>query len=189
MAEDKTLSGLKWFKANQAKYPNSTKVSDLDSSFKSNVTAFNAALKAAGAKIVVSTTKRNKSRAAIMHWAYKLANGKVKVAAIPKIAGVTINWDHGDDAKSKKAAKDMIGSSGFNIKYQPSLTSRHIQGKAIDMTITWSGELKIQNKKKEEVTIASSPRNGQNKDLHKIGATYGVVKLVSDPPHWSTDGK
>ena len=42
MPEDKTLSGLKWFKANQAKYPNSTKISDLDSGFKSNVTAFNA---------------------------------------------------------------------------------------------------------------------------------------------------
>jgi hypothetical protein len=25
-------------------------------------------------------------------------------------------------------------------------------------------------------------------DLHALGATYGVIKLVSDPPHWSDDG-
>jgi uncharacterized Zn-binding protein involved in type VI secretion len=25
-------------------------------------------------------------------------------------------------------------------------------------------------------------------DLHAVGASYGVHKLVSDPPHWSDDG-
>lgn len=25
-------------------------------------------------------------------------------------------------------------------------------------------------------------------DLYAVGATYGVQKLVSDPPHWSDDG-
>ena len=26
------------------------------------------------------------------------------------------------------------------------------------------------------------------KDLYTLGATYGVVKLVKDKPHWSDDG-
>jgi uncharacterized protein YcbK (DUF882 family) len=171
MADDKDLSGLDWFKRNHAKYPNSAKIADLDSGFKSNVKAFTDALKAAGAKVTVSATLRNPKRAALMHWAFKVAKGKVKAAAVPKIAGVRITWDHGDDSKSVAAAAEMVGKSGFNIAFQPSLTSRHIQGKAIDMTID------------------SAPTNGRNKELHKVGATYGVVKLVSDPPHWSTDGR
>ncbi|WP_217701976.1 hypothetical protein [Phaeobacter sp. HF9A] len=186
---DKTLSGLSWFKANQSSYPNSTKIADLESGFKGKVQAFEKALKAAGAKITVSTTKRNKARAAIMHHAWMVANKKTKPKDVPKIDGVKINWDHGDDAKSIKAAKDMIGKSGFNIAFKPSLTSRHIQGKAIDWTITWTKELKILGKDGKEVTITTSPKNGTNKDLHKVGKGYGVVKLVTDPPHWSTDGK
>ncbi len=190
MADSKNLSGLDWFRANQAKYPNSARVADLDSSFKPKVKAFIAALEEAKAKVRIASTLRNPQRAAVMHWAFKVANGKTKPKDVPKIAGVTIEWDHGDDKASIAAAKDMVGASGFNIKYQPSLTSRHIEGKAIDMTITWSKSLTIKNKKGEEVTIDSSPRNGAgNKDLHKLGATYGVNKLVSDPPHWSTDGK
>jgi hypothetical protein len=38
------------------------------------------------------------------------------------------------------------------------------------------------------VDITSSPRTGQNGELHAVGQTYNVVKLVSDPPHWSADG-
>jgi hypothetical protein len=189
MADDKDLSGLDWFKRNHAKYPNSAKIADLDSGFKSNVKAFTDALKAAGAKVTVSATLRNPKRAALMHWAFKVAKGNVKAAAVPKIAGVRITWDHGDDSKSVAAAAEMVGKSGFNIAFQPSLTSRHIQGKAIDMTITWSKSLTIKNRKGEDVTIDSAPTNGRNKELHKVGATYGVVKLVSDPPHWSTDGR
>jgi hypothetical protein len=189
MAGDK-LSGLDWFKKNQAKYPNSNKVEDLDSGFKSKVKDFLGALKDAGAKVTVSSTLRNPARAAIMHWAFKVANGKVKPSAVPKIKDVDIKWDHGDETKSVDAAKEMVGPSGFNIAFQPSLTSRHIEGKAIDMTITWKKSLTIKNKKGEEVAIEKGPRSGdKNKELHKVGATFGVIKLASDPPHWSTDGK
>ncbi|KIC48125.1 hypothetical protein [Tateyamaria sp. ANG-S1] len=186
---DKNLSGLAWFKANQSKYPNSNKISALASGFKTSVQAFEKALKAAGATIIVSSTKRNKSRAYIMRYAWDVANKKTAPDKVPKITGVDINWDHGDAAKSIKAAKEMIGSSGFNIAYKPSLTSRHIEGKAIDWTIKWNKELKIKDKKGKEVVIKSSPKSGQNKELHAVGKTYGVVKLASDPPHWSTDGR
>ena len=186
---DNSLSGLDWFRKNQAKYPNSSRVDDLESSFKSKARAFIGALEAARAKVKISATLRNPQRAAVMHWAFKVANGKVKPKDVPAIPGVDIKWDHGDDKASVAAAKEMAGPSGFNIVYQPSLTSRHIEGKAIDMTITWTKTLTIKNKKGEDVTIDSSPRNGRNKDLHKVGASYGVYKLVSDDPHWSSDGK
>ena len=35
---------------------------------------------------------------------------------------------------------------------------------------------------------SASPRSGANKQLQAVGAGYGVIKLKSDPPHWSSDG-
>lgn len=38
-------------------------------------------------------------------------------------------------------------------------------------------------------SITTVPRNGAgNVALHGVGAGYGVLKLVADPPHWSDDG-
>ncbi|MGQ0566280.1 MAG: hypothetical protein ACT4OK_14590 [Gemmobacter sp.] len=186
---DKDLSGLAWFKANQSKYPNSTSVNDLEGGFKTKVKTFIKALEDAGASVTVDSTLRDKTRAAIMHWAFKVASGKVKPKDVPAIKGVTITWDHGDDKASVAAAKEMIGPSGFDIAYQPSLTSVHIEGKAIDMAISWSCKvLEIKDGKGKTVKIDKAPKTGQNKELHKVGASYGVKKLVKDPPHWSADG-
>lgn len=174
----------------QSKFPNSSSINDLTGSFKSNAKAFVDALKAAKANVAIEATLRHPKRAAVMHWAYKVAKGTVKAAKVPKISGVDIEWDHGDDKKSVAAAKAMIGPSGFKIVHLPSLTSNHIKGTAIDMTITWSGDLKIKNKKGDEVTITTSPRNGaKNTELHAVGATYGVKKLLNDAPYWSENGR
>jgi hypothetical protein len=185
---DKNLSGIEWFRSNQAKYANSKEVGDLNGTFKSGVTEFLKALKEAGAKVTVMSTKRDPVRAFIMHWAWKLANGQIKAAKIPSRSGLNINWDHGDEDESQDAAEEMIGSSGFNMAHIAALNSNHIAGLAIDMTITWSGTLNIKNKQGDEVEISSSPKNGNNRELHEVGASYGVKKLVSDPPHWSFDG-
>jgi hypothetical protein len=71
--------------------------------------------------------------------------------------------------------------------------------KVLDMTIAWTGMLKIRDKGGKEVKITSSPRDGNNKHQtvdhrfsvknQELRETYGVIKLVSDPPHWSVDGK
>ena len=76
----------------------------------------------------------------------------------------------------------------FNIAYRPSLRSRHIGGKAIDMTITWTGNLQMQDGHGQPVTVPPPGGGDINAKLHRVGATYGVIKLVSDKPHWSTDG-
>ena len=75
----------------------------------------------------------------------------------------------------------------FGIVFQPSLTSRHILGLAIDMTIDWAGAVKVRNAADNEVSL-SSTSDGTNTALHGVGASYGVFKLVSDPPHWSDNG-
>lgn len=50
------------------------------------------------------------------------------------------------------------------------------------MTITGITGKLLKNANGTEVYIQSQS------SLHAVGATYGVYKLLSDPPHWSDDG-
>jgi hypothetical protein len=181
------LSGSAWWHANQASFPNSTDVDDLEAGFQAKVKNFITALEDAGADITISSTLRHKDRAYLMHYSWKLTYGMIKAADVPARAGVNIIWDHGNDAKSKAAAKQM--KELFGMVHIADLASRHIDGKAIDMDITWSGTLKIKNASGTVIDIATTPRTGAgNAKLHQVGATYGVKKLVGDAPHWSHDG-
>jgi len=180
------LSGSAWWHANQAKFPNSDSIADLALPFRANVEAFVAALKVAGASVDIASTLRNKKRAYLMHYSWKIAKGLIQPAAVPGETGVDIVWDHGDIAKSKAGAQEMVSS--FAIKFQPSLTSLHLSGLAIDMDIDWSATLKIKNKNGQTVEIAGPGTGATNTILHSVGASYGVRKLLSDPPHWSSTG-
>jgi hypothetical protein len=180
------LSGAAWWHANQAKYPNSAAVADLAKPFQDNAAKFIKAMKDAGASVSVSATRRNATRAKLMHFSWKVAKGLIAPRDVPAIPQCAIRWDHGDLAKSRKAAQEMVDL--FQIAFQPSLTSLHIEGRAIDMTIGWNGTLSIQDATGKDHAIGA-PRDGAaNTQLHKVGATYKVVKLVSDPPHWSDNG-
>ena len=116
-----------------------------------------------------------------MHYAWKIANGTIQPSEVPAREGVNINWDHGDAAKSKRAAQAMVNAYG--IVHQPSLTSNHIDGIAIDMTISNMKGKTMKNGGGKSIKINS------NRGLHKVGASFGVHKLVSDPPHWSANGR
>ena len=74
------------------------------------------------------------------------------------------------------------------MAFPASLTSLHIKGEAVDMTIGWAGTLSIADAA-GQVHAIGGPRSGEsNANLHAVGATYGVKKLLSDPPHWSSTG-
>ena len=128
-----------------------------------------------------------------MHWAWRIVKDDYDVQKVPAKEGININWWHGSQKMSIKAVQDMVfGYEINNLKVAPSLTSHHITGKAIDMSISWSGELKIKNANGTELTIKSSPRDGTNSELITVGKTYGVIHYTdveADKPHWSTDGK
>jgi len=175
------LSGLCWFDRNQRKYPTSTSEKDLESGFRSKVEAFLKALRVAGASVTISATFRPKARAQVMHYAYRVAKGELDPAKVPVIPNVKIVWDHGDKQRAIYGAREMV--KAFGIVKKPSLTSNHITKKAIDMTISWSGNLSIVDSKGKTVIIKSGPRDGTNTELHKVGASYGVKKLVRDKPH------
>jgi hypothetical protein len=70
----------------------------------------------------------------------------------------------------------------YGIVYAPALTSRHTEGRAIDMTISGYA-----NKTFDDAD-GTATRVRTASDLYALGATFGVIKLVADKPHWSDDG-
>ena len=182
------LSGKDWV----AKFPTSRSVDDLEPAFKANVQRFLGALAAAGATVVINATYRPKERAYLMHYAFRVARQGLNPLDVPVRSGVDIQWAHRtaagklDLTASRKAAEEMV--IGYDIAFKPALNSNHTLKLAIDMTISWSGDLKIADASGKVVTIGA-PRTGQNSKLITVGASYKVIKLVSDPPHWSADGR
>jgi hypothetical protein len=183
------LSGARWWRANQWRYPNSRSVDDLEADFRDKVKVFIAALKEGEATVNVSSTRRNRIRAYLMHYSWKVARGEIAPDKVPTVAGLNIEWDHGDPKKSRKGASEMVEL--FNMAHIASLTSNHISGKAIDMTISWSGNLAVRVPGREHpIIISTGPRNGEgNRELHRLGREFEVYKLLKDPPHWSHDGR
>jgi len=181
-------SGASWV----SQFPASKSTADLTPEFGAGVDRFLGALRGAGADVDVATTLRPAERAYLMHYAWKIGKDGLDPETVPKMAGVDIDWVHRkpdgsvDPAASRAAASAM--NAGYGSVHEPSLTSRHGEGRAIDMAIRWTGDLVIQDASGHEVTIKSTPRDGTNTELAQIGATYGVVKLQGDRPHWSDDG-
>lgn len=188
-------SGALWV----SRFPGSCEVADCDSPFKDGLSAFIAAMVAAGAKVRISATYRPAERAYLMHWAWKIWKGLADPQKVPAKSGVHIKWDHTDSAghydkkKSVDAAAAMV--NGYDISdlgVAPALESQHTLRLAVDMSISWSGALTIQDKAGQSIVIKSAPSSGMNKDLHAVGASYGVIKYNArgtDKPHWSSNGK
>jgi len=182
------LSGIAWV----GRFPTSKSTETLVDGFRQKCEAFLAALEDAGATVSINATLRPPERAYLMHWSFVINTGEVEPDDVPEYAGVEIEWVHRkrnrsiDLAASRAAAAAMV--HGYDIAHRPSLTSLHIFGKAIDMSVEWDGALKIKQKNGSKKTIGSLPRTGLNHELWAVGATYGVLKLPSDPPHWSSTG-
>ncbi|MTH47615.1 hypothetical protein GJV78_15390 [Escherichia alba] len=134
-----------------------------------------------------------------MHWSWKIARGRVQPENVPAKSGVDIDWVHRgaggkvDTTASINAAKAMVRAYGMtNLNVAPALNSRHTEGNAVDMSLSWSGNLEIKNKRGDTVVINTLPRDGMNSQLHEVGKTFGVIKYhggSNDKPHWSTDGR
>jgi len=177
------LSGPQWV----ARFPTSVSVADLAAPFATKVTNFIEAMRAAGAVVQISATFRPKERSYLMHWAWQIGVNNLDPTMVPPMTGVPIRWAHPEMAQSRFAAQQMV--SAYGLVKIAALNSRHADRRAIDMTISWSGSLSIHQQDGTVRQIDSQPRNGSNQELIIIGSGYGVIKLVSDPPHWSDDGR
>lgn len=188
-----TKSGRYWVTWANAHAKNSDKLDDLEIIFRNGVKAFVAALTSAGATVNISTTKRSDKRAYLFHWSWKISQGKCKPSDAKKMIGVDIEWDHSDLAKSIAGALEMVNGFGLATPPRsinpPSLTSNHINGKAVDMTIKWAGTIKVKKKNGIVVSVTYSQNVNTNITLQSVGDSYGVKKLKTDAPHWSYNGR
>lgn len=163
-----------------AKFPGSKLTKDLTPTFQASVEKFIDAITAAGGSVRVNATYRPRERAYLMHYATKIAKGKIKAEKVPPMTGVNIDWVHETDEASVAAAEKM--RSEYDIVYPPELVSRHTERGAIDMTISNIIGKKMTDAEGKEVKIE------KESDLHAVGKSYGVIKLLGDKPHWSDDG-
>lgn len=177
------VSGPQWCK----RFATSNSLDDLLPPFADACRAFLSRLSRAGATVSVAATYRPVERAYLMHWCCMVGNSGQDPRGVPPMKGVSIDWTHGGSiVKARAAAQKMM--AGYEIKFPAALVSRHTQRRAIDMTIGWKGSLKITDFNGQSHTISSGVRNGSNPQLIIVGRTFGVIKLPSDPPHWSDDG-
>ena len=195
------LSGKEWVKEYKEKEGQSEEslLNDLESNFKNNVVTFINVLRNSGASVVVTSTRRSKKRATLMHYAWRIGVSKDITPQQAQIEtqkeNIPINWIHTDSSgkysEKISRAKALEMKNAYGMRDKASLTSNHILGKAIDMTITWTKNINIKDKTGKAYTL--TPNNGAKcKELQDIGATYGVYKLVKNPPddpHWSFNGK
>ncbi len=178
-----TLSGASWAK----RFPTSTSVSDLALPFQTSVARFLAALAAAKCAVKIAATLRPQERAFLMHHAYRIAREGIDPSTVPSKVTVAIDWVHRDKhgkldlMASRRAAEAMVRA--YAIVFRPALQSNHTLGLAIDMTIDGYLNKRVNDASGVPVLIKAPS------DLHRLGAGYGVHKLASDPPHWSSDGR
>jgi hypothetical protein len=177
------ISGPRWC----ARFATSTSLDDLLPDFGDRVRAFLSRLRQGGAKVQVAATWRPPERAYLMHWCCMVGASGQDAAAVPHMPGVDIDWTHGGDgAAARAAARQMMAR--YLIRFPAALVSRHTQRRAIDMNISWKGALRITDFDGHTHVIDAPPRTGSNPGLIGVGESFGVIKLVKDPPHWSDDG-
>src|ERR1043166_5540016 len=100
------LSGKHWQAIASEKWPESDKVEDLSDGFRPNAQAFIGMLEANKINVGISSTKRPAERAYLFHYCLEVAAGRTKPADVPKLATVDIEWDHGDNEKSKSRSEE-----------------------------------------------------------------------------------
>lgn len=183
------LSSSLWAK----RFQGSKEINDLRGTFREAVRDFIGAMTEAGIKVVVEATYRPPQRSYLMHWCWRIVKDAIDPATIPGIDGVDIVWVHSSKAASIAAARSMVTALSINqLRTAPALRSQHNLGLAIDMSISWTGEVTVKDANGHPVRIKTFPRTGMNRQLIDIGAGYGVKKFYGgarDIPHWSNNGR
>lgn len=185
------VSGAQWC----TRFPGSASLDDLIDPFKTNASRFIQALRAAQASVDISATYRPPERAYLMHFACLIAGYRDKIGGqfhqaspetVPPMAGVDIDWTHcGDFGLARTAAVAM--RLGYGIAFPAALVSRHTQRLAVDMSISIPAGASVLGADGRPNLFATAA-NGSDPRTIAVGKTYNVIKLPSDPPHWSSDG-
>lgn len=185
-------SGPEWC----ARFPGSKSTDDLLAGFRDRVLAFISAMERGGATVSIAATYRPPERAYLMHWCCMIAGyvdrktGQhviVPPSAATPMEGVDIDWTHGGDVDAARAAASLM-VAGYAIQFPAALKSNHTLRRAIDMAVSWSGNITVVDFDGQSRAVTMPPRSGSNQVLVDVGRSFGVIKLLTDPPHWSDDG-
>ncbi|WP_428263173.1 pesticin C-terminus-like muramidase [Haliangium sp.] len=188
---DVRRSGAEWVGiANANGWVNDTSFSSLDSSWGPRAEAFVTGLRAAGASVTVSAGLRHPKRAFLMHYAWGVAHGQYTPAQANTACrgqGINIEWDHGNAAASRTAAQALV--SAFHLVRQASITSNHIRGLAIDITISnLPGSITMNGR--TYTTRAGASGTAAAESVAPIGRDMGVIWFgAGDRVHWSHNGR
>lgn len=177
------LSGPAWCD----RFPTERTTASLIQPFRSNLQQFIGALEVAGVAVQITATRRPRERAWLMHWSWRIAREGLDPRLVPADAAVQIAWWHGELGASVAAARAMVDRYGLAVR--ASLTSRHIEGRAVDMTVSWAKRISIVDADGTTHILVPDATPHDNEALIAAGRSYGVLKLRSDPPHWSDDGR
>jgi hypothetical protein len=206
-----TLSSAAWTE----QFPDKALLTDLHEPFRTGATQFIAALTNAHAHFKVTSTLRPVQRAWLMRYAYDIVTPNPKwhidPRNVPSSANIPICWVHtkADGTYNQKAsvaaALAMVNAYGISpfrkvkpLLTEPSLTSNHISGWAMDMTVFWSGILTLKDASGKIIKISSGPRTEMNTLLWQVADSYAVyhngtnkskVPPAKDAVHWSIDGQ
>lgn len=142
------------------RFPTSKTTASLVQPFRKNVQRFITELERRGCTVTINATRRPEQRAWLMRQAWDIVFRDLNPSKVEVRADIPISW-------TLRGAQEMVVT--YDLAYRPSLTSRHIDGRAVDLEIDgWKGS---------------------DQELWDLGASFGVHKLIEDRPHWSDDGK
>ncbi len=108
---------------------------------------------------------------------------------------VPIKWSHPTEAQTKAGAEAMRAVGNYSVVAPPG-KSNHIDGNALDMNVSWSGNISIKKKGAGVKTLINTdPRRFskseglKNEQMIEVGRTYGVINYGGgDEIHWSKTG-
>lgn len=172
------------------RFPGSTSIEDLVDPFREGVRNFVEVLEEGEASVHIAATRRPRERAYLMHFCCLVAGYRdqqnvfhqIAPPDVPSMIGVDIDWTCGGDGGVARAAAVAMRQK-YEIDYPAALNSNHVEGRAIDMKIRWQGSSITLPDKQGILHLVNS-----QSDLWPIGKSYGVIKLVTDEPHWSYNG-
>lgn len=168
-------------------FSNSSSLDDLKGDFKEKAKTVINAVRSAGATVSVSSTLRHPGRAAMMAYARHFSDNQGKVTtAKSMLKGL------GVEVSGNKAGASAANAS-FGVGTNPvGLTSNHISGQAVDISISGlnsQASLSLGNEKLS-VEKGSGSADRLNKTLRK-SRTFDNFRWygTGDPPHWSINGR
>ena len=203
------LSGAHWKAIADEKFPSLKSVDDLSVGFKPKAQAFLAMLDDNAISYDIESTLRPKERSYLFHYCLEVSSGRMKAKDVPKLDGVDINWDHGDEKESQAGAQDI--ANAFVLIGVAAHPSNHNRGDAMDLKMNFSKntkdgknvvKYKVDGKETsreikvdDEAIIGIPARHKKiagiaSRELSKAGEDLGVKRAIdSDIVHWSLTGR